>query len=144
MKKEAIRQATHEETYTVKVRKEGLFNRVKSWFGIKDAFRDETRTKTTIDETERLDAEKREILKQVKQSLRTYCQKFKSDFIDPTAKSINQQLNGLVLTKEQEYDAIKEAIFNAEEQQRKIDLLTNELIIIEASKSQLSEFKLND
>lgn len=143
-KKEAIRQATHEETYTVKVRKEGLFNRVKSWFGIKNAFRDETRTKTTIDETERLDAEKREILKQVKQSLRTYCQKFKSDFIDPTAKSINQQLNGLVLTKEQEYDAIKEAIFNAEEQQRKIDLLTNELIIIEASKSQLSEFKLND
>ena len=142
-KKEAIRLATHEETYTVKVKKKGLFNTVKSWFGVESAFRDETRTRTTVDETERLDAEKRELLKQVKQSLRTYCQKFKTDFIDPTAKNIKHQLSGLVSTKEQEYNAIKEAVFNAEEQQRKIDLLANELLIIEAAKSQLSEFKLN-
>ena len=141
-KKEAIRQATREESYTAKVKKRGVINWVKAIFGSENAYSKETRTRTYVDEEAKLNAEKNLLVEQLRMNLRAYCSKFYSDFIIPMSRNANQQLNRLVSIKESEYDSIKEALLNAESIKSTIDLLTNELIIIEAAKSQLSEFKL--
>lgn len=143
-KREAIRKSTKEETYTVKVKKSGIFNTIKSWFGAKSAYRDEERTRTFVDEAQQLIEEKNELLKQVRDSLRSYCKKFKSDFINPTANNINQQLRRLVEVKEDEYNAIKTASLNAEEQQKMIDLIKKELNIIEDTKIKVSKFEIKN
>ena len=119
-------------------------NTIKSWFGAKSAYRDEERTRPFVDEAQQLIEEKNELLNQVRAGLRSYCKKFKSDFINPTANNINLQLRRLVEVKENEYNAIKTASLNAEEQQKMIDLIKKELNIIEDTKIKVSKFEIKN
>lgn len=141
-KKEAIKKATHEETYTVKVRKAGIFNTIKSWFGAKSAYCDEERKRSVVDESRQFIEEKNELLKQVRDNLNAYCEKFKNDFIDPTVKNINQQLKTLVAVKQNEYDRIKNALLDAEEHQKMIDLIIKELSIIKKTSERVSKLQI--
>ena len=143
-KREAIKKATHEETYTVKVKKSGIFNTIKSWFGATSAYIDEVHKRPVVDEKRQIIEERNEILKQVRDALKSYCKKFKTNFIDPTANNINLQLKTLVVAKQGEYDKIREASLNAEEHQRMIDLVRNELSIIEEADEKVCSLQIKN
>lgn len=139
-KQKAIKAATTTESYQAKVKKSGFLSGISRFLGM-GGYDYETRYYDHIDDTKKL-ANYRAIMKQgAKSTIQEYCNDLYNEYIQPTGKNVQQQLDDLVRQKMKEYDAIKDGMDSAQEICDKIERLEKDGETIRTCKGQLEKLK---
>lgn len=139
-KQKAKKAATTTKSYQAKVKKKGFWSGVSRLFGM-GGYEYETRYYDDIDDKKKLESYRAILIDGAKETIKDFCQDLFTDYIQPTGKDIQKQLDILVEQKKKEYDAIKDAMASATEISKKIAGFEEDRISISTCKVKLDNLK---
>lgn len=139
-KQKAKKAATTTKSYQAKVKKKGFWSGVSRLFGM-GGYEYETRYYDDIDDKKKLESYRAILIDGAKETIKDFCQDLFTDYIQPTGKDIQKQLDKLVEQKMKEYDAIKDAMASATEISEKIAGFEEDRTSIRTCKGKLENLK---
>lgn len=139
-KQKAKKAATTTKSYQAKVKKKGFWSGVSRLFGM-GGYEYETRYYDDIDDKKKLESYRAILIDGAKETIKDFCQDLFTDYIQPTGKDIQKQLDKLVEQKMKEYNAIKDAMASAAEISVKIGRFEKDRTFINICKGKLENLK---
>lgn len=139
-KQKAKKAATTSKSYETRVEKKGIWNFLSRALGI-GGYDYETRYYDVIDDKKKLESYRAILIDGAKETIKEFCQNLFADYIQPTGKDIQKQLDKLVEQKMKEYDTIKDAMASATEISDKIAVFEEHRVLIKMYNDKLEQLK---
>ena len=131
-------KATKTESYQVTVRKEGFWEGVKyyvgfGWCGTDAGQKKETRYRDVVDEGKKFSETKINVKTEIENSIQSLCGTITKEYINPTGRDIQNQLNALVEKKREEYSTLEQQMVSENE-------LRDQITLLESEKTSLNDY----